>query len=106
MLRSTMNLDSLLNGLQTARGQLDAWGLTNRLLLVAGLVSLALLVWSLRELAVWFFKVQALRSEVADLHVKLDRALELLEGKQPPPLIVEVPAEPSKPEVQAFRLDH
>lgn len=107
MMRSNMNFETILNGVQNLRDQLDTWGLTNQLLLVAGLVSFVLLLWSLRELASWFFKVQALRGEVRDLHVKLDRALELLANQQPP-VVVEVPpaaAEVKKVETP-FRLDH
>jgi len=107
-MRSTMNVDSILDAVQNIRSLLDTWGITSQVLWLAGLASLALLIFSVREIAGWFLRIQVLRREIQEVNEKLDR-LSALVARGQTPIILEPPpvVETAKSkDPSQFRLDH
>lgn len=74
-----MNWDNALQMIQEFRSQLDIWGVTNSGLLVAGGIAALLFLFSLREVATWFFRIHQVRSEVRELRAQMMAMQQTLE---------------------------
>jgi hypothetical protein len=68
---TNFNLDYALQLLQQFRSQLDAWGVNNRGLWLAGALAALFFVLSVREVFCWFFQIHKVRDEVRSLRREL-----------------------------------
>ena len=66
-----MNLDEILQTVQDLRSQLDIWGVNSETLWIVGGIAAIVFVFSLREVATWFFKVNQVRDEVRELRSQM-----------------------------------
>jgi hypothetical protein len=69
-----IKLESVLTWIADLRAQLGDWGVTNSVLIAAAVVATIFALLSLREVLLWFLKIEHLRGEVKALRSEI-RAL-------------------------------
>lgn len=74
-----MNIEQIFESIQSFRTQLDQWGITGESLIAIAVVAGVLFMLSLREVLVWFVKVQHLRDDVRELRGEIQLLRSALE---------------------------
>ena len=108
----TIDMNSVIAAVANLRTLLDQWGVTTEMLLAAAAVSTLFSLLSLREVLLWFFRVNHLRDDVKTLRLEVQELRHSLEKMQNL-LIQQSVQDVPKPAVKAssgdapvFRFDH
>lgn len=118
-----MNLDQVLQTVQDFRSQLEVWGVSSQALWFVGTAAALLFVFSLREVACWYFRIhqvqgeiRELRGQMMELQITLNQTRDLLTNgpaadNPTPPLkaeeLIKISESMREPSAAAkFRLDH
>ena len=86
-----MNWEAVIAQVQDIRAQLEAWGITYQVLIAIGVLAGVTFLLSVRNILLWTFKVDEMRSELKTLRLQaiqlqesLDRLSDQLEKEEPP----------------------
>lgn len=77
-----LKLEALLTWVADLRAQLGDWGITNQMLIAAAVVATIFALLSLREVLLWFLKVEHLRGEVKAMRTEIHSLKGMIEHMQ------------------------
>lgn len=67
----SFNIDAILQFIQELRSQLENWGVNSDTLFAVAVVAVILFLFSLREVATWYFRINQVRDEVHALRTQV-----------------------------------
>ena len=107
-----MNIETVLNVVESLRATLERWGVTTEFLVACALIASLLFFLSLREVLVWYFKIPQMRAEMRALKAQIAQ-LQWTLNKMRDEAVAEVeapaglaPKEEPKAPSKSFQFDH
>ena len=108
-----IKLESVLTWISDLRSQLGDWGVTNQALIAAAVVASIFALLSLREVLLWFLKIEhlrgevkALRSEIRGLKAALEQTQIRLFGEEKSENLLPLNSKKESVEKSNFRFDN
>lgn len=108
-----IDMNSVLSTVANFRSTLEDLGVTTQMLLIAAVVSSLISLLSLREILIWFLKLNSLKDEVGKLRLEVRELRNSMENMQSLLINHSAQEKPTTPgaktasaDAPAFRFDH